>query len=182
MDFMGPFPLVNNLDYIWIVLCRFTALVHLIPLRTTMTAAELAPLFMSNIVRLHGLPETIVSDRDPKFTSLFWTELHRLLGIKLARSTTFHPQTNRASERMIRKVSQVLRTLVRPDQLDWPKHLPTVEFAINSSTNKFTGFAPFELTYGYIPQTIQSVGKCNVFQSSHETYAVVAFIEDSSEN
>ena len=159
MDFVGPFPLVNNLDYIWVVLCRFTALVHLIPLRTTMTAAELAPLFMSNVVRLHGLPETIVSNRDPKFTSLFWTELHRLLGIKLARSTAFHPQTNGASERMIRKVSQVLRTLVRPDQLDWPKHLPTVEFAINSSINKSTGFAPFELTYGYIPQTIQSVGK-----------------------
>ena len=59
---------------------------------------------------------------------------------------------------MIRKVSQVLRTLVRPDQLDWPKHLPTVEFALNSSVNKSTGFAPFELTYGYVPQTIQSVG------------------------
>ena len=159
MDFVGPFPLVDNLDYIWVVLCRFTALVHLIPLRTTTTAAELAPLFMSNIVRLHGLPETIVSNRDPKFTLLFWTELHRLLGIKLARSTAFHPQTNGASERMICKVSQVLRTLVRPNQLDWPKHLPTVEFAINSSINKSTGFTPFELTYGYIPQTIQSVGK-----------------------
>jgi len=59
---------------------------------------------------------------------------------------------------MIRKVSQVLRTLVRPDQLDWPKHLPTVEFALNSSVCASTGFAPFELTYGYIPRTIQSVG------------------------
>ena len=151
MDFVGPFPLV--------ILCRFTALVHLIPLRTMMTAAKLVPLFMSNIVQLHRLPKTIVSDRDPKFTSLFWTELHRLLGIKLARSTAFHPQTNGASERMIHKVSQVLRTLVRPDQLDWPKHLPTVEFAINSSINESTGFAPFELMYGYIPQMIQSVGK-----------------------
>ena len=160
MDFVGPFPLVDNLDYIWVILCRFTALVHLIPLRTTMTAAELVPLFMSNIVRLHGLPKTIVSDRDPKFMSLFWTELHHLLGIKLTRSTAFHPQTNGASERMICKVSQVLRTLVRPDQLDWPKHLPTVECAINSSINKSTGFAPFELMYGYIPQTIQSVPIC----------------------
>ena len=158
MDFVGPFPPVDTLNYIWVVLCRLMSLVHLIPLRMTMTAAELAPVFMSNVVRLHGLPETIVSDRDPKFTSLFWTELHRLLGIKLAKSTTFHPQSNGAFERMIRKVSQVLRTLVRPDQLDWTKHLPTVEFALNSSVNKSTGFAPFELTYGYIPQTIQSVG------------------------
>jgi hypothetical protein len=74
MDFMGPFPLANDLDYIWVVLCRLTTLVHLIPLHTTTTAAQLAPLFMSHIVWLHGLPETIVSDR--KFTSQFWTKTH----------------------------------------------------------------------------------------------------------
>ena len=156
MDFMGPFPQADNFDYIWVVLCRLTSLVHLILLMTTMTAAQLAPLFMTNVVRLHGLPETIVSDCDPKFMSLFWTELHQLLGIKLAKSTAFHPQTNGASERMIRKVSQVMRTLVRPDQLDWPKHLPAVEFALNCAS---IGYAPFELTYEYIPQTIQSVGE-----------------------
>jgi hypothetical protein len=100
-----------------------------------------------------------VSDRDPKFTSLFWTEIHRLLGIKLAKSTAFHPQTNRASERMIHKMSQVLRAVVRPDQLDWPKHLPMTEFAISSSVSASTGFAPFELTYGYLPRIIQSVGE-----------------------
>jgi hypothetical protein len=159
MDFVGPFPLADDVDYIWVVLCRLTSLVHLIPLRTTTTAAQLAPIFMSQIVRLHGLPETIVSDRDPKFTSQFWTETHRLLGIKLAKSTAFHPQTNGASERMIRKVSQVLRAMVRPDQLDWPKHLPAVEFALNSSVNESTGFAPFELTYGYVPKTIQTIGE-----------------------
>ena len=159
MDFVGPFPLADDLDYIWVVLCRLTSLVHLIPLRTTTTAAQLAPMFMSHIVRLHGLPETIVSDRDPKFTSQFWTETHRLLGIKLMKSTAFHPQTNGASERMIRKVSQVMRAMVRPDQLDWPKQLPMVEFALNSSVSKSTGFAPFELTYGYIPKTIQTIGE-----------------------
>ena len=91
--------------------------------------------------------------------SLFWTELHRLLSIKLAKSTVFHPQTNGASERMIWKVSQVMHTLVRPDQLDWLKHLPAVEFALNSSVCASTGYMPFKLTYGYIPQTIQSVGE-----------------------
>ena len=158
MDFVGPFPEVDTYDYIWVVLCRLTSLVHIIPIRTTNTAAQLAPIFLSNIVRLHGLPDTIVSDRDPKFTSQFWTETHRLLGIKLARSTAFHPQTDGASERMIRKVSQVLRTVVKPDQLDWPKHLPMVEFALNSSVSIATGYAPFELTYGYLPRTIQSIG------------------------
>ena len=155
IDFMGPFPQVSNLDYIWVVLCRLTSLVHLIPLTTTTMAAQLALLFMTNVVCLHGLPETIISNHDPKFTSLFWTVLHWLLGIKLMKSTMFHPQTNGASERMIQKVSQVMRTLVRPDQLNWPKHLPAVEFALNSSMCASTGYAPFE----YIPQTIQSVGE-----------------------
>jgi len=174
MDFVGPFPMVDNYDYVWVVLCRLTSLVHLIPLRTTTTAAELAPIFMNHIVRLHGLPDTIVSDRDPKFTSKFWTELHRILGIKLAKSTAFHPQTNGASERMIRKVSQVLRTLVRPDQLDWPKHLATVEFALNSSVQASTGFAPFELTYGYVPQNLQSV-------ETSEFAGVQSFAENARE-
>src|SRR5271169_4435804 len=96
MDFVGPFPLVDNLDYIWVVLCRLMSLVHLILLCTMTTAAQLVPIFMSQVVQLHGLPETIVSDRDPKFTSQFWSETHRLLGVKLSKSTTFHPQSNRA--------------------------------------------------------------------------------------
>jgi hypothetical protein len=108
MDFVGPFPLADDVDYIWVVLCRLTLLVHLIPLRTTTTAVQLAPLFMFYIVRLHGLPKTIVSDWDPKFTLQFWTETHCLLGIKLAKSTAFHLQINGASKRMICKVSQVL--------------------------------------------------------------------------
>jgi hypothetical protein len=175
MDFVGPFPMVENLDYIWVILCRLTSLVHLIPLRTTNTAAQLAPLFMNEIVRLHGLPDTIVSDRDPKFTSRFWTETHRILGIKLSKSTAFHPQTNGASERMIRKVSQILRAFVRPDQLDWPKRLPMVEFAINSSVHASTGFSPFQLTYGYNPQILTSVG-------SSEFAGVQEFAEGARDN
>jgi hypothetical protein len=145
MDFMGPFPLANNVDYIWVVLCQLTSLVHLIPLRTTMTVTQLVPIFMSHIVWLHGLPETIVSNRDPKFTSQFWTETHWLLSIKLVKSTVFHPQTNRASKRMIHKVSQVLHVMVKPDQLDWPKHLPAVEFTLNSSVSASTGFVQIKV-------------------------------------
>jgi hypothetical protein len=114
---------------------------------------------MSHIVWSHGLSETIISDQDPKFTSQFWTKTHRLLGIKLMKSTMFHLQMNGASERMICKVSQVLRAMVRPDQLDWPKQLPMVEFVLNSSVSKLTGFMPFELTYVYIPKAIQTIGE-----------------------
>jgi hypothetical protein len=76
MDFVGPFPLVNNFDYIWVVLCRLTSLVHLISLQTTMTASQLALLFMNHKVHLHRLLETIISNHDPKFTLLFWTKIH----------------------------------------------------------------------------------------------------------
>ena len=159
MDFVGPFPLTDNFDYIWVVLCRLTSLVHLILLRTMMTASQLVPLFMTHVVCLHGLPETIISNHDPKFTSAFWTETHRLLGFKLAKSMAFHPQTNGASERMICKVSQVLCMLIRSNQLDWPKHLAMTEFTINSSVSTSTGFVPFELTYRYLLQILQSMGK-----------------------
>ena len=151
MDFVGPFPKSKGFDYMWVVICRLTSLVHLTPVNTTIRASELAWVFMREIVRLHGIPESIVSDRDSKFTSKFWQELHRLLGIKLLMSTSFHPQTDGASERAIRSVTQILRSVVTSDQTDWVDHLPMVEFAINSSVSASTGYAPFELTYGYLP-------------------------------
>ena len=126
MDFMGPLPLSDGKDYVWVILDRFTSLVHLIAITTTTRASELAWLYERDIVRLHGLPETIVSDRDPKFVSKFWRELHRLLGGRLLMSTAYHPQTDGASERAVQTVSQILRAMVRPDQTDWVAKLPMV--------------------------------------------------------
>ena len=151
MDFVGPFPASGAFDYLWVVLCRLTSMVHLVPLRTTTTASELAWIYVREIVRLHGLAETIVSDRDSKFTSRFWRETHKLLGTRLLMSTSFHPQTDGASERAIRSVAQILRAMVKPDQQDWAEKIPLVEFALNSAISNSSGFAPFELTYGYIP-------------------------------
>ena len=119
-----------------------------------MKTIELAYEFLNHVVRLHGLPTSIVSDRDTKFTSLFWTELHRLLGVKLKLSTAFHPQTDGQTERMIQSVIQILRAAIWPDQRDWTLKIPMTEFAINSSVNKTTGFAPFELIYGHLPQMV----------------------------
>jgi hypothetical protein len=152
MDFVGPFPQSKGFDYLWVVICRLTSMVHLIPIKVTIKASELAWLYFTQIVRLHGIPRSIVSDRDPKFTSAFWRELHRLLGTKLAMSTAFHPQTDGASERAIRSISQILRSVVSADQTDWAEKVAMVEFAINSSISSSTGFAPFELNYGYLPR------------------------------
>ncbi len=154
MDFVSPFPESLGKNYLWVVMCRLTSQVHLVPVNTTTKTLELTYKFLSHVVRLHGLPTSIVSDRDTKFTSLFWTELHRLLGIKLKLSTAFHPQTDGQMECMIQSVTQILRATIRPDQRDWMLKIPMTEFAINSSVNKTTGFAPFELIYGYSPQMV----------------------------
>ena len=77
LDFMGPLPKSNNFDYLLVVIDRLTSQVHLVPTTTTVTARGVAWLILKEVVRLHGIPESIVSDRDTKFTSIFWKELHR---------------------------------------------------------------------------------------------------------
>lgn len=157
MDFLGPFPPCQGFDYLWVVMCRLTSTVHLIPTTTKVKASELAWMYVRDIVRLHGVAESIVSDRDSKFTSAFWKEVHRLLGTRLLMSTAFHPQTDGSTERANRSIIQVLRALVKPDQSDWVNQLPMTEFALNSSTNSSSKFAPFELTQGYLPRMTQRV-------------------------
>jgi hypothetical protein len=157
MDFVGPFPESRGYNYLWVVICRLMSMVHLIPVRTTITANGLSWKYLREVVRLHGLPSSIVSDRDSKFTSRWWKELHRILGAKLLMSTSFHPQTDGQSERAIRNVGQILRTVVRPDQTDWIDKIDMVEFAINSSISETTGYAPFELSGGYMPSMIQEI-------------------------
>ena len=112
MDFVGPFPPSEGHDYLWVVLCHLTSMVHLVPIKTTIKASELTQKFIQEVVQLHGLPKTIVSDQDTKFTSKFWCELHCMLGAKLLMSTAFHLQTDGASERAIRNVAQILRVTV----------------------------------------------------------------------
>ena len=119
MDFIGPFPESRGYNYLWVVICRLTSMVHLIPIRTTMTASELSSIYIREIVRLHGLPSSIVSDRDSKFTSKWWKEVHRILGAKLLMSTAFHPQTDGATEQMNCSVGQIFRSAISVDQMDW---------------------------------------------------------------
>ena len=90
---------------------------------------------LKEIVRLHGIPESIMSDQDAKFTSKFWKELHRLLGTKLLMSTAFHLQTDGATERANRSITQVLQTLVHNNWKDWDEKCPITEFALNSSVS-----------------------------------------------
>ena len=157
MDFVGPFPESKGFNYLWVIICRMTSMVHLIPVHTTMTAMQLSWVYRREIVRLHGLPNTIVSDRNSKFTSKWWRELHRILGAKLLMSTSFHPQTDGQTERANRNVGQIFRSVVRHDQKDWVDRVDLTEFAINASVAETTKFAPFELNGGYMPSMIKEI-------------------------
>jgi hypothetical protein len=98
MDFIRPFPESEGFDYLWVVICRLSSMVHLVPVNTTTMASQLSPIFVKEIVRLHGLPGSIMCDRDSKFTSKWWREIHRILDIKILMSTSFHPQTDGITE------------------------------------------------------------------------------------
>lgn len=152
MDFMGPLVESHGFDYLLVVICRLLSMVRLIPTNRTVTASGVAQLFMDNIIVHFGTPDSIMSDRDARFTSKFWKELNRITGTKLLMSTAYHPQTDGATERVNRTITQILRAMVSKDHRDWTRKLSLVEFAINSSINASTGFAPFELVYGHVPR------------------------------
>ena len=108
MDFVGPFPEVEGYNYLWVIVCRLTSMVHLILVHTTWRATELSWIFVQEIMRLHGLPDSIVSDQDSKFVSKWWREVHHVLDVKLLMSTSFHPQTNGHTEVVNRSIVQIL--------------------------------------------------------------------------
>ena len=126
MDFMGPLPKSNDFDYLLVVIDKLTSQVDLVPTTMTVTARGVGWLILKEVVRLHGIPESIVSDRDTKFTSIFWKELHRLMGSKLLMSTAFHPQTDGTTERANRSIAKILQTVVTNDQKDWSSKCPIV--------------------------------------------------------
>jgi len=102
MDFVAGLPRSpRGRDTIWVVVDRLSKVAHFIPIRSTSTAGDLAPIYMREIVRLHGVPRTIVSDRDAKFVSKLWGSIQKALGTTLRMSTAFHPQTDGQSERTI---------------------------------------------------------------------------------
>ena len=129
---------------------RATKMVHLIPTSNTSTALDTASQFITQIVRLHGLPRSIVSDRDSVFTSQFWRAICQALAIKHRMSSPFHPQTNGQAERTNQTMKQVLRTLAASRSTgNWVPLLSLVEKQINHAPIATTEFSPFYLNYGF---------------------------------
>jgi hypothetical protein len=149
MDFVVGLPRSpRGRDAIWVVVDRLTKSAHFIPMKTTNLALDLVPLYMKEVVRLHGVPKSIFSDRDSKFVSKFWESLHSALGTKLSLSVAFHPQTDGQSERTIQTLEDMLRACVLSWKGSWEDHLALVEFAYNNSYQASIKMAPFEAFYG----------------------------------
>ena len=111
-------------------------------------------MIFDRVYKHHGMPKNIVSDCDTLFTSTFWRRLHELTGTELRMSSAYHPQSDGATERANRTMTQMVRQCVSPDQRDWAAKLPTIEFAMNSACLQTTGFPPFVLNYGRMPQSM----------------------------
>ncbi|POM67394.1 Pol protein, partial [Phytophthora palmivora] len=118
---------------ILVFVCRLSKMVHLAPVRDKVTGKQAAQLFLDSVFRYHGLPETIASDRDPRFTGAFSDTLFQLLGTKLTMSTADHPQTDGQTERVNRVLEDTLRSICAEAPRSWSDQLPMVEFALNNA-------------------------------------------------
>nr|GFD40561.1 Gag protease polyprotein [Tanacetum cinerariifolium] len=135
-------------DAIWVVVDRLTKSAHFLPIRKDYSLSRLAEIFQQEIVRLHGTPSAIVSDRDPRFASRFWKGLQKAWGTRLKFSTAFHPQTNGQSERTIQTLEDMLRSCALEWTDNWDDYICLVEFAYNNSWYARIKCAPFEMLYG----------------------------------
>ena len=149
MDFNVGLPKTSKgYDSIWVIVDRLTKTAHFIPVRVAYTAKQYAEIYLNQIVRLHGVPKTIISDRGTQFIARFWEQLQESLGTKLIRSSAYHPQTDGQTERVNQILEDMLRACVIQYGKDWEKCLSLAEFSYNNSYQASLKMAPFEALYG----------------------------------
>jgi hypothetical protein len=152
MDFVLGLPHTQKgRDIIFVVVDRFSRMAHFIPCHKTDDAAHITNLFFCEIVRLHGVPNTIVFDCDTKFLRHLWRCLWAKLGTKLLFSTTYHPQTDGQTEVVNRTVSNKLRAVLKNNLKLWEECLPHIEFAYNRSLHSTIKMRSFQIVYGFVP-------------------------------
>jgi hypothetical protein len=135
-------------DSIWVIVDRLTKTAHFLPIHTTHKIEKYAEIYMDQIVRLHGILRTIVSDRGELFVARFWEQLQESLGTTVIRSSAYHPQTDGQTERVNQILEDVLRACVLHYGKNWDKCLSLAEFSYNNSYQSSLKMAPFEVLYG----------------------------------
>ncbi|RVW61382.1 Transposon Ty3-I Gag-Pol polyprotein [Vitis vinifera] len=153
MDFIIGLPKLEDNDSIIVVMDKFSKYATFIAAPTDCTAEETTRLFLKHVVKYWGLPKFIISDRDPRFIGKFWTELFKLMGSELHFSTSFHPQTDRQTERVNALLELYLRHFVSTNQKDWAKLLDIAQFSYNLQRSETTNKSSFELAIGQQPLT-----------------------------
>jgi transposase InsO family protein len=149
MDFVVGFPLASlRHNAILVIVDKLTKSAHFISVRDTYDVTDVARVFVSEVIHLHGIPRKIISDRDSRFNSRFWTSLQSPLGTQLNLSTDYHPETDGKTERVNQVMEDMLRMYVMDNQTQWEKYLRLVEFAYNNNYHSSIGMPPYEALYG----------------------------------
>ncbi|GJY61571.1 putative reverse transcriptase domain-containing protein [Tanacetum coccineum] len=149
MDFITKLPKTSSgYDTIWVIADRLTKSAYFLPMKETDMMERLMRLYLKEVVSRHGVPVSIISDRDSRFTSYFWQSLQKVLGTRLDMSTAYHPQTNGQSERTIQTLEDMLRACVIDFGNGWDRHLPLEEFSYNNNYHTSIKASPFEALYG----------------------------------
>ena len=150
IDFLGPLTMSNGVKNILVVVDRFSGATVLIPLPGMYNAAQVAEAMICHVYTRYGLPRDIVSDRDPRFVSHYWTAMHNHFGLGLHHTTAFHQQSNGSAERTVKTVYQVLRAYTNASQNNWSDILWRAEYAINNSPSDWNGRTPLEICFGEV--------------------------------
>jgi hypothetical protein len=180
IDFIEALPRVHGKTVILTVVDRFSKYCHFIPLAHPYTAESVAQAFFAEVVRLHGVPQSIVSDRDPVFTSSFWKELMTLTGSKLYMSSAFHPQIDGQSEAANRVIAMYLRCFTSDRPRQWLRWLPWAEYIYNTAYQSSLHATPLRVVYSRDPPSIRSYepDDTRVAAVAQEMEERAAFLDD----
>ena len=181
MDCIGPLPKSHGYDLILVIVDRLTKMIHFAPTYSTMSSKDLQILFRDWVFRLHGFPDSIVTDRGTIFTSKFWESFTSLIGIELLFTTAYHQQANGQSERTVQRLKEYLRMFINYRQSDWYDYLALAEFAFNNCIHSSTGISPFKANYGYDFSVGAKPSTTRFGESAPEAGAVVKNIHDVHE-
>jgi len=151
----------NGNDALWVIIDRLTKMGHFVACQGTMNPEDLADHFLRQVIRPHGLPSSIVSDRGSLFTSDFWRQVTEAHGISRNLSTAFHPQTDGQTERANATLEQYLQAYCNYQQDDWERLLPIAEFCYNNTQTGTRRITPFFANYGYHPCFLPDLGTRN---------------------